>query len=40
MNNCTELTGYNHYKKVMLTDNDWYLSPELVAALGKKEMRP
>ncbi|CAK81054.1 unnamed protein product (macronuclear) [Paramecium tetraurelia] len=39
-NNCTQLTGYNHYKRILASDGLWYLSPELVTALGKKDLRP
>ena len=40
INNCTQLTGYNHFKKILVSDGPWYLSPELVTALGKKDLRP
>ncbi|CAD8160575.1 unnamed protein product [Paramecium pentaurelia] len=40
LNNCTQLTGYNHYKRILSGDSLWYLSPELLTALGKKELRP
>ncbi|CAK77622.1 unnamed protein product (macronuclear) [Paramecium tetraurelia] len=40
LNNCTQLTGYNHYKRILSGDSLWYLSPELLAALGAKELRP
>ncbi|CAD8077368.1 unnamed protein product [Paramecium primaurelia] len=40
LNNCTQLTGYNHYKRILTSDGLWYLSPELVTALAKKDLRP
>ncbi|CAK71834.1 unnamed protein product (macronuclear) [Paramecium tetraurelia] len=40
LNNSTQLTGYNHYKRILSGDSLWYLSPELLTALGKKELRP
>ncbi|CAD8084917.1 unnamed protein product [Paramecium sonneborni] len=40
LNNCTQLTGYNHYKRILASDGTWYLSPELVAAIEKKNLRP
>ncbi|CAD8171485.1 unnamed protein product [Paramecium pentaurelia] len=40
LNNSTQLTGYNHYKRILSGDSLWYLSPELINALGKKELRP
>ncbi|CAD8168565.1 unnamed protein product [Paramecium octaurelia] len=40
LNNCTQLTGYNHYKRILSGDTLWYLSPELLTALGGKELRP
>ncbi|CAD8079113.1 unnamed protein product [Paramecium sonneborni] len=40
LNNCTQLTGYNHYKRILSGDSLWYLSPELLGALGKKDLRP
>ncbi|CAD8074086.1 unnamed protein product [Paramecium sonneborni] len=40
LNNCTQLTGFNHYKRILSGDSLWYLSPELLGALGKKDLRP
>ena len=36
------MTGFNQYKRALLEteDNNWHLSPELLDALARRELRP